>query len=208
MSEELRSRVVEAFYWRRLHATATVRENRRRAAVNRLTDSRTILFLCHGNVCRSPFAERYARNQLAARGIDTLDVRSAGSAELCDPRSPLTARRTAEQYDVDLTDHRATSETAREVDEADLLLVMDYRNYHHYLNQYPEATGKLFLLRIFDGGNEIQVPDPHGYGNSVFESVYADIAASVTSLLDEYETVVTADESVERTHLDPRSIVD
>lgn len=186
-SEYLRSQLLRAFYWSRLHATAAARKRRRRAALDRLEDADRILFLCRGNVCRSPFAEYYMRNQLTYRGLDGLDVDSGGSVALDDPRSPLTARTVATNYGVDLAGHRAVESSDESIETADLLLVMDYKNYHTYATRHPSVTDRLFLLRIFEPSSGMRIPDPHGYDESVFESVYADIADAVSTVVDAYE---------------------
>ncbi|WP_336023122.1 hypothetical protein [Halobellus salinisoli] len=186
-SELLRFRAIGAFYWGRLHATPTARRRRRRAALDRLSEAESVLFLCHGNVCRSPFAERLLRHRLVDRGLAPLEVASAGSVELDDPRSPSNARAVAAEFGVGLSSHRAMKSTDEAIETADLLFVMDYRNYHTYATRYPEAVDRLFLLRIVEPGHEMQIIDPHGSDESTFERVYAAIDDCVTTMLDEYE---------------------
>jgi len=127
------------------------------------------------------------RNQLAERGIDGLDVDSGGSVSLTDPRTPANARAVAANYGIDLADHRAVQSSEESIETADLLLVMDYKNYHTYATRHPSVTDRLFLLRIFEPSSGMRIPDPHGYDESVFESVYADIADAVSTLVDEYD---------------------
>jgi len=105
------------------------------------------------------------------------------------PHSPENAQRAAEDYDIDLTDHRSTKATDEIIEAADLIFLMDYRNYHNFTSRYPWASDRIFLLRIFEKGSSMQVTDPHGNSQSVFDSVYADIASYVDLLLDEYQVI-------------------
>lgn len=182
----LRTRAIAGYYWSTLHATPRKRQHRRNTAVRRLRDTDTVLFLCHGNICRSPFAERYLRKQLIDRGIDMVTVDTAGLVDLNDPRSPPNARRTAEMYGVNLAEHRSEKVTAASIEAADLVFVMDYRNYHTTVTRFPHAAEKVFLLRIFESGPRMQIRDPHGYSQSVFSTVYDDIRSCLTILVNEY----------------------
>jgi protein-tyrosine phosphatase len=183
-------RTVEAYFRSTLHATPTARARRRQSATERLREAEELLFLCHGNICRSPFAERYARRRLDKCGIGSLEVDSAGAVEMNDPRSPRLARTVAGDYGVELDDHRSVRATAEAVDAADLVLVMDYRNYRTYTTRYPDAADRTFLLGVFQEGRAIQITDPHGYDRKVFASVYADVVSGVESLLDAYEVAI------------------
>lgn len=106
-----------------------------------------------------------------------------------DLRSPAIAQDTAETYDIDLTDHRAVKATTEAITAADLILVMDYRNYHNFTTRYPDAAERMFLLRTFASGPRMRIRDPYGYTQSVFDSVYSDIATCIRTLVNEYEAV-------------------
>ncbi|WP_235010771.1 arsenate reductase/protein-tyrosine-phosphatase family protein [Halobellus limi] len=189
----LNRRAIAAYYWNDLHVTPFARTRRRHDAVQQLRSSQEVLFLCHGNICRSPFAERYARKELSSRGINTLNVSSAGFVDMNNPRSPRNAQSAAEAFDIDLTDHRSVKATDAIIEAADLIFLMDYRNYHNFTTHFPQAIDRMFLLRIFEPGSTMQLPDPNGNSSSVFDTVYADIAACIRSLIDEYESVISKD---------------
>jgi protein-tyrosine-phosphatase len=65
-----------------------------------------ILFVCAGNICRSPFAEALARRLASERGLD-VEFESAGEIALDGDRCPRDALVAASRHDVDLTTHRA-----------------------------------------------------------------------------------------------------
>ena len=72
-----------------------------------------VLFVCAGNICRSPFAEALARQLAAERGLD-VEFASAGEIALDGDRCPRDAVAVAKEYGVDLSSHRARRLTAEQ----------------------------------------------------------------------------------------------
>lgn len=108
-------------------------------------DSTSILFVCHGNIIRSPLAESaFAREAVARR--KTVQVWSAGLSarpgELADPR----AVDSAEERGLGLDAHRSRLLDAEQVGRADAIFVMDHLNLGRILNRFPDAAKKVFLL--------------------------------------------------------------
>lgn len=132
------------------------------------TDYR-VLFVCTGNICRSPTAEGVFLARLRERGLhDRVAVGSAGThdyhvGEPPDPRAQRHARRRG----VDLSALRARLLVARDFDSADLLLVMDAHNEDAALDLCPPALRhKLRRLASFGRRHAGDtVPDPY-YGEA------------------------------------------
>lgn len=164
---------------------------RRRAALATLKNGSTILFLCHGNICRSPFAERYTRQQLEARELNGITVTSSGLRDQGDKQSPANARTAARRWGIDLTDNGSTHANAEVIEQADLILLMDYRNYHNFTTQFPDAADRMFLLGIFDDREEIPISDPYRDTLEAFGHSYDRIVASVNGLLDTFKSRLT-----------------
>ena len=145
-----------------------------------------ILFVCMGNICRSPMVETVARIELARAGI-VADVASAGTesyhiGESADPR----AIEMAETHGYPLAQHRARQVRAADFDDFDLVLAMDRVNLRALRRHRPGDDAReaaLFLEHVgFEGLDE--VPDPY-YGNRRdFERVL-DLARRGTALLIE-----------------------
>lgn len=129
--------------------------------------SRSILFVCHGNICRSPFAARYLHTRLEALGWTGISVRSAGlSAVPGREADPLTAR-AAKEFGVDLWSHLAEGLSAQIVRESDLILVMEWAHRVRLLEAFPDARGKTVLLGMFDEDlRDLNIADP---GHAPFE---------------------------------------
>ena len=126
-----------------------------------------ILFVCLGNICRSPTVEAVARSEFARAGL-RVEVASAGTADYhvgrgADPRSI----RIAAAHGYDLAAHRARQFHAADFAAFDHVLAMDRANLHDLRRIAPAgAMPALFL-------DEAEVPDPYYGGDADFEDVIA-----------------------------------
>lgn len=187
---KLRLSLRRRYHRRNLHGNPRQIAERRRGALERLRNGGTILFLCHGNICRSPFAARYTEQQLEARGLSGISVESAGLRDQPDRRSPPNARTAATRRGVALDENYSTQADAALLERADLILLKDYRNYHDFTTRFPTAADRMFLLGIFDDDAAVAIDDPYGDSLAAFETSYDRIIASVDALLDAFESRV------------------
>ena len=135
-----------------------------------------ILFVCLGNICRSPAAEGILRHLIAEKGCaDRLDVDSAGTygghrGDLPDPRM----RRAASQRGYTLT-HRARQVAEEDFERFDMIVVMDDMHYEslHRLAPSRAAAQKIFRMAEFcrHYPDRTYVPDPYYEGREGFELV-------------------------------------
>src|SRR5262249_46616035 len=105
-----------------LWALPVIRGQRAQEARRAICDARQLLFVCKGNVCRRPFAERYARERLNHGVV----VRSAGYYRRANRPCPTLGIEAARAQGVDLSGHRSTELTESMVREADAVFVFDY----------------------------------------------------------------------------------
>jgi len=149
----------------------------------------SVLFVCLGNICRSPLAEGIFKHILDGEGLsDRFRVDSAGTGSWHVGESPdHRSVRSAATHGVTLTGH-ARQVQPEDFKRFDYLVAMDQSNLSH-LEQFREAIGgegALYLLREFDpeGGPGAEVPDPYYGGPNGFEEVYAIVERSCRELLD------------------------
>lgn len=135
-----------------------------------------VLFVCMGNICRSPTADAVFRYHVKAAGVDHLiEVDSAGThayhiGNPPDERSQRTAMRRGYRMD----DLRARSVEARDFEEFDFILAMDKDNLRLLQQRSPhQHHEKIRLFMQFGAGydNDTEVPDPYYGGHQGFEQV-------------------------------------
>lgn len=144
----------------------------------RMQDADHILFLCLGNVCRSPFAAQYA-----ATHLDTVDVASAGLSPLQGIDSPANAVRTARTFGVDLSEHTSRGVPATALQETDMVFVMDFCNYYLLSTRHPAARDRAHFLGALNPERTTPViPDPHGGDPETFRETYAAISRTIDRL--------------------------
>ncbi len=110
----------------------------------------SILFVCLGNIIRSPTAALILKQKLALTDKSNLKIESAGLWEelaRIDPRpSPEIVVKVATELGISLTEHRSQPITRELIESSDVIFVMDYQNETMLLSRYPEARRKVYLL--------------------------------------------------------------
>lgn len=148
-----------------------------------------VVFVCMGNICRSPTAEGVFRHLVQQEGlVDWITTDSSGThayhiGEQPDRRSQQTARGRG----IDLSDLRARKATANDFHEFDYVLAMDEDNYRLLEDICPAGLeGKLNLFLDFSKEySEREVPDPYYGGDHGFEHVFDLVESASRGLLDE-----------------------
>jgi protein-tyrosine phosphatase len=134
-----------------------------------------VVFVCLGNICRSPTAEAVFRRDVIAAGLERrFEIDSAGTGSWhTGELAHADTRRTASGRGVTIT-HRARLFTKKDFDRFDHVLVMDRANLENVraIATSDEARAKVHLFRSFesDAPEEAEVPDPYYSGQ--FELVF------------------------------------
>ena len=135
-----------------------------------------VLFVCLGNICRSPAAEGVLRAMVAQLGTDAdWEIDSAGTGDyhigdLPDRRMRLHARNRG----IELT-HRCRQVREADFDYFDIIIPMDHSNLRnlHYMAPTPEAAAKIVPMAAFldSSAHYDHIPDPYYEGSEGFELV-------------------------------------
>lgn len=146
-----------------------------------------LLFVCQGNICRSPFAAERATALLRAAGRHDITCASAGYDPSQDVASPQHAVTVAARYGVDLSRH---APKALGLDgSADVIFVMESRQVEIVARRAPASSPRLRLLPAFRqpavrGYRGLNIPDPFGQPLPAFERCYEDIDRALHGLVD------------------------
>ncbi len=119
-----------------------------------------LLFVCTGNICRSPMAEGLARAFAEAEDLE-VEVQSASTLGLFDRPADPHAVAVCTEIGVDISEHLAQPLTDALIDWADYVLVMEYRHAEHIRAAHPQVDERLLLLGNF-GGEAPEIADPIG----------------------------------------------
>jgi protein-tyrosine phosphatase len=146
-----------------------------------------VLFVCMGNICRSPTAEGVFRHLIGQGGLaDQVQVDSAGTHNY-HPGAPPDERsqRHAMRRGYDLSAQRARKIRSLDFTEYDLILAMDEDNLAELAAECPpEAVHKLHLLMAFaPAGSPAEVPDPYYGGDRGFEQVLDQVELACAGLV-------------------------
>ena len=155
---------------------------RRRSALARLRGRarpRSVLFICHGNICRSPYAELAARRVLPA----SIAVESAGFLDSGRP-SPREAIQVAGERGLDLAPHRSQKLELGHLREVDLVFVMDEGQLERLVTARPELRERVCLLGDLDPepATRRTIPDPVERPAAEFRVCYDRIERCVGAL--------------------------
>ena len=147
-----------------------------------------ILFVCHGNICRSPMAEYVMKDLVKKAGLeDEFQIASAATSreEIGNPVYPPARRKLAE-HGISCGGHAARQLRNSDYEEYDLLIGMDkanLRNMYHICG--GDFNDKMHLLMEFAGCPEQEVADP--WYTDDFDATWRDVLVGCQGLLDYLE---------------------
>ena len=111
-----------------------------------------VLFVCSGNICRSPMAAEYARHRASRKGLSHLVGASAGTLGIEDAPASAAAIRTLQEAGLDLSAHRSRGLTDADVRSSDLIIGMTHDHLEHVARCHAGGQEERWLLRAFESG--------------------------------------------------------
>lgn len=183
---------------------------------------RSLLFICKGNICRSPFAERLAARIAKNKGYTRITFDSAG-LEVSDPSpSPENAVQAARGFGVRLDDHKSKKINHELINSSDIILVMEpwqMKALKKSFSDVQNIQNKIFLMSSFDkqesgikeNFHRYTIFDPYGQLADQFELCFNRIEKCLLELLTKIDASKkfdpgssTGKDCIQRKQLNPR----
>jgi len=143
-----------------------------------------ILLVCTGNICRSPLAAALLQRALTERGVEGMDVSSAGTGAWDGAPVSEGAYLVGLERGLDLSAHRARLLTRELIEEADLVLTM--ARHHRARVDELGGEGRVFVLGEYAGreGDEAEVSDPFGGDLEVYRDTCVELEALIDAAVE------------------------
>lgn len=144
---------------------------------------KTIIFVCHGSICRSPAASLIFNHLKAKYNLQdyTSFARATSLEEIGNDIYP-PMKRVLIEHDVPLIRHYAQRLTNQEIEEADIIFYMDNNNYRNLVRQYGENKKYVLISKYLD---DMEIEDPWYTDRYefVFDKIYRSIEAIINTLI-------------------------
>ena len=146
-----------------------------------------ILFVCNANIVRSFMAERVLKRLLKSHGIREVEVSSAGLLDMQGAPADTMARQILRENGIEDEGHHSRMVNEVMIEEANLIVTMEKEQLQKIGDQYPQAMGKLRLLKSYlpdpDGETVGDIKDPYRRSIFHYRLCFAEISLAMGELI-------------------------
>ena len=154
---------------------------------------KSILFVCKGNICRSPFAEIISKNNIDIS--NKYEFLSAGIQVESPQPPPVDAVIAANVFGVDMKFYKSKSINYRMIESTDLIVAMEVWQYRYLNKLFVEFKEKIFLLPVFDNNTKrmdkysiYNIKDPYGKSQKDYNACFSRIKCCIEGLVKDIES--------------------
>lgn len=149
----------------------------------------SVVFICTGNICRSPMAEAILRKEWGEKKRDNLIVSSMGIHGLDQQQPSQFAINVCKENDIDISSHRSRSLVIPELESADLVFSMELFHKEFIKLFFPKFNDKSFLLGAWPEkkNRKSNIKDPMGGSLRTYKQVYKIIAGHIERIIPAIE---------------------
>lgn len=157
--------------------------------------TKSVIFICKGNICRSPFAEHIARMLTKSGKSENIKFDSAGLIVSKSISSPKNAIIAAERFGINLSPHKSKEINIEMINTYDMIIAMETWQFHSLRKRFYTYKNNLFLLPLFDnfvssdnaGFYKYNIKDPYGKDLDEFNDCFERIERCVEGLFKQFE---------------------
>ena len=144
---------------------------------------KSVLFVCVGNICRSPLAEGLMKHLAETKGIE-VKVGSAGIHALVGRAPEQYSQEIAKENGFDISNYQAVQITEKIVFDYELILTLDSMVYDEVVKRYPFVIGKVKKLGFLQDHQD--VADPYLKDRSAFDEMYIHIKQCINNFISRF----------------------
>jgi protein-tyrosine-phosphatase len=146
-----------------------------------------ILFVCTGNTCRSAMAEGMLKAMLKEKGMDHIQVSSAGIAASSGEAASRSSISVMDEIGIDLKNHRARQVSTKQVKEADLILTMTEGHKNMIQSWEPSVWKKIFTLMEYADAAGKDISDPFGLPEEEYRRTREELRQALEKIIEKLE---------------------
>ncbi len=143
-----------------------------------------IMFICTGNICRSAMGEGYLKKIARENNIDVY-VCSSGIYAEDGAQASYLAKEVMKEYNVNLSEHRATNTRNSNIEEMDIILCATTSHKQLLVQMYPEQKEKIYTIKEYAYGTNTEnkdISDPWGYDITVYRHCASELTMAIDNI--------------------------
>lgn len=133
-------------------------------------------------------AEAIMKKKLRGKGMNDVEVSSAGVRALVGNEASEGAQEVSKQGGLDISEHRASAVDKEKVRKADMILVMDSFQKNELVTNFSEAKDRIYFLGSFLEGDDSEIPDPYGLSVYHYRLCFGQLSMAIDELLSSLES--------------------